>query len=451
MPTLGVVMIVKNEAQCLRECLDSVRPIANQMVVCDTGSTDETISIARSFGARILEIPWENDFSRARNQSLTAATADWLLHLDADEIVDPSSAQRIRDVVDADGASEDETAGNPRADAIEVTLANYSNDMRAWRWVPAKPDDPMARGYAGYIRVGLLRLFRNGRGFEYREAVHESITESVVEHGGLVRVEPITIHHYGYETDPRTARRKAQVYLNIAQEKVYQRPNDPKAWHDLAEQSLACGDAQAAEDAARRALALSPLHLDAATTLANLLLNRGDLDEAYALLSGLENAGIAPPHVVTALGAIACKRGNLDEAAQRLTQLTRSHPDTIQPYLYLARVLDRRGNAASARECLTRARAIAPSLNELRDRLAAHELRCSAESQFASGRPRLALEQLVEALRLDAEDPVTQNDIGVVLLALGQPEKAREAFERALRLAPGMPEARDNLAALAAQ
>jgi len=462
MPALSVAMIVKNEAHCLRECLDSVRAIADEIVICDTGSTDDTISIARSVGARVIEIPWENDFARARNQSLAAATKDWILHLDADEAVDPSSAQRIRDVVNADGASVDgasvdgasvdgaSAAGKPRADAIEVTLANYSNDMRAWRWVPAKPGDPMARGYAGYIRVGLLRLFRNGLGFEYREAVHENITESVVEHGGLVRIEPIVIHHYGYEVDAPRARQKAQVYLDIAREKVRQRSDDPKAWHDLAEQSLACGDAQAAENAARRALALSPLHLDAATTLANLLLNRGDLDAAYDLLSGLESAGIAPPHVVTALGAIACKRGNLDEAARRLSQLTVAHPETIQPYLYLARVLDRRGDAAGARQCLVRAHAIAPSLNELRDRLAAHELRCRAESEFAQGNSRVALERLVEALRLDAEDPLIQNDIGVVLLALGQRDKARQAFERALRLAPGMPEARDNLAALAA-
>ena len=115
-------------------------------------------------------------------------------------------ARRVRAIVDADGRGPDGTA----ADAIEVTLANYCDVPRAWRWVAVAPDAPMARGAAGYIAVGLLRLFRNGCGYEYREPVHENITESVLESGGRIRSEPVVVHHYGYGAQSANADAKAR-------------------------------------------------------------------------------------------------------------------------------------------------------------------------------------------------------------------------------------------------
>ena len=133
MPELSVVMIVKDEAACLGRCLASVRDIADEIVAGDTGSTDATPAIAAGFGARVIRVPWRDAFAWARNRVLAAASGDWLLHLDADEELDPVAARRIRAVVDADGAG---------ADAIEVTLANYAGSRRrpATPWPGAAPD-----------------------------------------------------------------------------------------------------------------------------------------------------------------------------------------------------------------------------------------------------------------------------------------------------------------------
>jgi Tfp pilus assembly protein PilF len=441
MPLLSVAMIVKNEAHCLAACLDSVHDIADEILIGDTGSTDDTVAVAREHGAKILSIPWQDDFSAVRNAVLAEATGDWLLHVDADEVVDPDGAGRIREIVDNDGQG---------ADAIEVILANYSDDMRAWRWVPVSPlkggrgDLPshsMSRGYAGYIAVGLLRLFRNHRGFEYREAVHENITESVAEHCGVVRREPIVIHHYGFAGDPAKAQAKASFYRRIAQAKVKQRPNDPKAWYDLAEQSLACGDAATAETASRKALSIAANDLSSASILANILLNRGDLDEAHELFERLEQSGISTHHVGTVLGAIACKQGRLEEARQRLEDTINRCPSAVQAYLYLARTLDRLGDIPAAHTQLEKAQEIAPRIQEIADRLQAHDLRQAGERQFKYGNPQDALRTLVQALRLDPEDPLTHNDIGTVLMTLGLHDKAQESFHRArLLLAPTIPE-----------
>ncbi len=431
MPSLSVVMIVKNEGGCLAACLESIRGIAEEIVVADTGSTDATVSIAGEFGARVFSIPWENDFAGARNQVLKAATGDWLLHLDADEALDPEGARRIRALVDADGRG---------ADAIEVILANYTNDSRAWRWTPAAPEEPYARGYSGYIRVDLLRLFRNHRGFEYRERVHENITESVVEKGGRIRHEDILIHHYGYDASPERCAEKAALYLEIARRKILERPHDVKCLHDFAENALAHGLIEEAENACHTALVLDPLHLGAATTLASIHLNRGQLLEARQLLERLEAAGITPPHVLTALAAMDCREGRLGAAAARLDAVLKTEPRAVQARLYRARVYDLQGAEEMAFQELNAALSIAPRLEEVRRRMDAHQRRRQGAALVLQGEGKAALEALIPALRLDSEDPLTHAIIGRALRCLGLDDKARESFQRARQLSQSAPD-----------
>jgi len=83
--TLSICMMVKNEADNLRRCLPSLKGIADELIVIDTGSTDDTMKIAESAGAKVFEHPWENDFSKHRNQSVSYATGDWVFIIDADE------------------------------------------------------------------------------------------------------------------------------------------------------------------------------------------------------------------------------------------------------------------------------------------------------------------------------------------------------------------------------
>lgn len=435
MPSLSVILIVKNESAVLSQCLESVAGIADEIVVCDTGSTDETTAIARSYGARVHAIPWENDFAKARNASIALATGDWLLHMDADEVLDPADAPALREIVDGDTA----------ADAVEVVLANYCNDPRAWRWVAVPPDAPMARGYGGYLPVGLLRLFRNHRGIEYREAVHENITASVVERGGRIWRSNIVIHHYGYELTPERRLEKARFYYTLAQEKMKSNPGDAKCLHDLAEQALACGEADVAESACRRILANDPLHVAAATTLANICLNRGDLDEAHELLCTLSSSGIALPHIQTALGAIAVRRGHWEEATARLEAVRRDSPPAPLATLYLARVLDAQGRADEALVLLRDLARALPALEEVRRRIRSQELRREGEAHFAAGQLQEALRCFVSALESDSEDPLGHNNVGVVLHQLGALDRARESFIRALKLAPALHDAQANL------
>jgi tetratricopeptide (TPR) repeat protein len=92
---LSLALIARNEARCLARCLGSIRDTVNEIVLVDTGSTDETTRIAEGFGARVAHFAWVDDFSAARNHALELTTGDWILVLDADEFASPQLAAEI--------------------------------------------------------------------------------------------------------------------------------------------------------------------------------------------------------------------------------------------------------------------------------------------------------------------------------------------------------------------
>ncbi len=98
-PGLSLALIVKNEARCLGRCLSSVREIVQEIVLVDTGSTDDTLRIAADFGARIFHFQWRNDVAAARNHALDQVTGDWVLVLDADEHASQALRQEIPEFI----------------------------------------------------------------------------------------------------------------------------------------------------------------------------------------------------------------------------------------------------------------------------------------------------------------------------------------------------------------
>ena len=92
---LNLVMIVKNEERSLRRCLKAAKPLVDQVIIADTGSSDRTAEIARSMGAVVVNFPCVHDFSAARNFALEKSDGDWNLVLDADEYLRPCSRKNL--------------------------------------------------------------------------------------------------------------------------------------------------------------------------------------------------------------------------------------------------------------------------------------------------------------------------------------------------------------------
>ena len=89
-------MIVKDEEEVLKNCLDSIKKIVDEIIIVDTGSTDNTKNIAYKYTHKVYDFIWENDFSKARNYAISKATKDYILWLDADDYLNKESINRFK-------------------------------------------------------------------------------------------------------------------------------------------------------------------------------------------------------------------------------------------------------------------------------------------------------------------------------------------------------------------
>ena len=120
--TISACMMVKNEEAFLPRCLESIKDVVDEIIVVDTGSTDRTAEIAKSYGAKVYHHPWENNFSKHRNQSISYATGDWIFILDGDE-----------EVIQWDHHIDD-TLRNRQTDSVYVKVENIygTGEGEAW-------------------------------------------------------------------------------------------------------------------------------------------------------------------------------------------------------------------------------------------------------------------------------------------------------------------------------
>lgn len=164
---LSVVLAVRNEEENLGRCLASVVKIADEIVIADEKSTDNTVSIARKFGAKILSVPHQDNFHISKNLAIAAATKDWILQLDADEVVSPALAYEIK-----------RTIG--------------SKDAKDGYWVRRKNwflDRFLTKG--GQYPDPTLRLYRKG----YGELPAKDVHEQAVVKGSVGQLENDLLHY----------------------------------------------------------------------------------------------------------------------------------------------------------------------------------------------------------------------------------------------------------------
>lgn len=98
-PKLAVVLATHNEEINLARCLEAIRDIADEIIIADESSTDHTVDIAKKFGAKVIPTEHRSNFHITKNIAIDAATGDWILQLDADEIVSPELANEIKEVI----------------------------------------------------------------------------------------------------------------------------------------------------------------------------------------------------------------------------------------------------------------------------------------------------------------------------------------------------------------
>lgn len=220
MPTISLCMIVKNEEEHLEQCLSSVKSIVDEIIIVDTGSTDKTKEIAKKFNAIMIEHKWNNDFSEARNVSLKHATGDWILMLDADEVIAEKDLEKIK-----------ELTKHADVDGFSLIQRNYTNDANVVDW--QKSDEyEEAKGIPGYFPSPLVRLFKNKKTIFLEGKIHEVVESSIRKFNGSIMKTDIPIHHYGH-CDNEIKEQKRDMYLEIGLKEIEKNPNSPKPYFDV--------------------------------------------------------------------------------------------------------------------------------------------------------------------------------------------------------------------------
>ncbi|MCP5464785.1 MAG: glycosyltransferase [Deltaproteobacteria bacterium] len=257
-PSVSICYITKNEESCLAESLRSVKDHADEIIVLDTGSHDKTKEIAKEWGAKVFDFEWQNDFALARNHSLVHATGEWVLVLDADEVLSEKAWAEIQHLL-------------LNASYLEYYLVQttYTNASTILRWKANDIAEKEAEGYKGYFESPLVRLFRNTPKIKFFGAVHEHAAH---EDSKVVPcLTKIRIHHYGKFRDEERMQDKANLYKAIGEKKLADMPEEPHAFYEMAVQNWELEQMDDVEDLLLKAIELDPNHMDAQVAYACFL------------------------------------------------------------------------------------------------------------------------------------------------------------------------------------
>lgn len=200
---ISLCMIVKNEEKYLKRCVDSVSDLVDEVIIVDTGSSDETINIASQLTKKVYKKEFNGNFAEMRNYAINQAQNDWILFLDADEFFYPNEVMRIQKLF---------SKGIPdKIGGIEFNAYNFFNT-------------------GGWFTSHVLRIFRNNRGFHYERAVGERIVNSILSAGYEIMEPDIILTHTGYCKSSEYRFKKMENYIAIAQKQIEENSKDYTAY-----------------------------------------------------------------------------------------------------------------------------------------------------------------------------------------------------------------------------
>jgi hypothetical protein len=302
--TVALAMIVRDGGAGLARCLQSALPGVDGIVVGDTGSSDGSAEVARRFGARVLQIPWNDDFSQARNAVLEAVETDWVLWLDADEMLSAADAAQIPVL-----------AAQDRIDAFEVWRWNYVRTLNSRSGGRAAEPNPVAipeaRLYPAYTRYLNTLFFRRLPGLYFENAVHETVARRVRALGLRAAVAPFVVHHFGFVEGPAEMRvAKNEYYHRLGRKKLEENPDDAWAHYEQGLSELEHRrDPAGALRCFKMARALEAGHRDAGLYAGICLTRLGRFEEARGILEPLAASGFPSPLLAEALGDVHFQLG----------------------------------------------------------------------------------------------------------------------------------------------
>jgi tetratricopeptide (TPR) repeat protein len=412
---IHAMILARDEAHNLPECIASLRMLTSDITVCDTGSNDQTPELARSIGVSTRAIPWRDDFSQARNAALGFWRSGWVLVVDADERLSSASLESVRDAVET--ADDDYTV-------IHMQVRSYTDDVERLGYSRLPRDEVLHRGSAGFVGTVEPRLFRADRGLHFVGRVGERLCDA---RGVAIPVDPGTVgtlHHGREQESIQRCRQRTRLRLGLALRQFLE-TGDPQAaalvgvlLNDAGQWKQALSYLREAEKAPEAGVAV---FMQAGVARLHL----GLVDGAAAAFERAWQQAPGHPEVATWWArALLAQGGSLHEARGLLEDAWEEAPDLDLAVVLLGQVSRRQGHLDEAKgwlQALLEDNPVHP--------LALKELGSIALLQQ---RPHEAEKHLRQALRLRPHDPELLNNLGCALERLGFWDQALATFTQGL-------------------
>lgn len=462
---LSVCMIVRDSSRTLDACLTSIKPWVDEMVVVDTGSTDDTVEIARNHGAKVYEFPWCDDFSAARNESLRHATGEWLLWMDSDDTIDAKNGRRLRELADRTHPP------NVLGFVLQVHCPHGSAD-----------DGEVA----GVTAVDHVKLIRNHPEIRFEGRIHEQVLPAINRLSGEVEWTDIFVVHSGSDHSEDGQAKKLERDLRLLKLEEQERPYHPFTLFNLGMTYLELEEYPLARRYLERTIEVAAVHESHVPKAFSLLieaLTRLHLPhEADARCREALFRFPNDPEILFRAGVLAQLAGRFEEAKQHYAEvLQQSHSKRFRSvdlgiFGYkakhnLARVSMELGNYEDAeqmwREILTERPRYADAWRGLIGTLLKWEKLGEAEdaireSAFLSNMPVLRLQfeaeidrargqfdaaksKLEHAIAEAPEDTRARDGLCRLLFEYGEPEEAERALRGLAEQRPNDPAVHHNL------
>lgn len=256
MPTVSLNMIVRNSAATIGRALDSVKDFVDEMIIIDTGSTDDTVAIATAKGAKVFPFEWIDNFAAARNAAIEHSKCDWILWLDDDEWIEPENLAQLKEL------------------QLDLSKAYLLSKL-------------LHKGSILKLkRTNDIRLFPRRDDIRWRYPVHEQLHESIDDAGLSMVILTTAIQNDGY--DPNHAEERASYYRKILKRALEETPDDPILAFNYARERRLSGDLEESVQFFRKSIGNLPdesrfMHA-AIMEYVQVLIDTGRLTEAVDIV-----------------------------------------------------------------------------------------------------------------------------------------------------------------------
>ncbi len=197
-PTISLCMIVKNEENNLARSINSVLSLIDEIIIVDTGSNDRTIEIAKSFTNKIYFHKFRDNFSEIRNISLSHATKDWIIVLDADEFFEINDLNKI-----------------------QSAITHNKDDAYYCEWIQITENNWFGLG-------NKLAIFRNYSCLRYEGIIHEDLYPSLFRNNLKISRIDVHLYHNFNCKGTKFLNERHNFYLNLLTKQLQQTPNDSR-------------------------------------------------------------------------------------------------------------------------------------------------------------------------------------------------------------------------------